>query len=224
MNNRKALLALAIILFMISACTKSAIENTVDALTPDIDPQEQVDNDGNNDQEEEADPVQEEEEEEVLGNLSAIVNTQEFNATRSIIGPYLVSSVNILDNGYLLNIFAVDLQLSANTTKFINIYVAGFDFNDLKVGSTFETANPFSLLGYEPGIFAIYGEDLNTEDEIDGYDTDALTEIYFEVTALDKEKQRISGKFNFIGTSEETETVFNVSDGEFIDVTYELNQ
>jgi len=221
MNKRKALLALAIILFMISACTKSAIENTVDALTPDIDPQEQVDNDGNKDQEEEADPVQEE---EVLGNLSAIVNTQEFNATRSIIGPYLVSSVNILDNGYLLNIFAVDLQLSANTTKFINIYVAGFDFNDVKVGSTFETANPFSLLGYEPGIFAIYGEDLNTEDEIDGYDTDALTEIYFEVTALDKEKQRISGKFNFIGTSEETETVFNVSDGEFIDVTYELNQ
>ncbi len=218
MNKRKVLLAFTIILIMLSACTKSAIENTVDALNPDIDPQEEVDTNDNNDQKEE------EEEEEVLGNLTAIVNTQEFNATRSIIGPYLVSSVNMLDNGYLLNIFAVDLQLSANTTKFINIYVAGFDFNDLKVGSTFETANPFSLLGYEPGIFAIYGEDLNTKDEIDGYDTDALTEIYFEVTALDKEKQRISGKFNFIGTSEDTETVFNISDGEFIDITYELNE
>jgi len=166
---------------------------------------------------EESEPIEEE-----LGNLTAKVNEIDFDATRSIIGPYLGANLAFLDNGYLLNIYAIDLQLSASRNKTILLYMAGFDFNELQVGSKFDTPNPFSIIALEPGAFAIYAEDLNLDDEIDGEGTDMIEELSIEITAINREERRISGIFSFLGVVEETTETFNVKNGIFTNVSYEI--
>ena len=55
---------------------------------------------------------EEEEAEAAIGNLTAVVNGQDFSATRLIVGPWLGASVSFTDNGYLFAISAVDWQPS----------------------------------------------------------------------------------------------------------------
>lgn len=202
MKKRQVMIFLSLCIVLLGSCSKGTVEDTIDGLTPDIETPE--------------------EEENILGSLTAKVNETDFNATRSIVGPYLGASVSILDNGYLLNIFAVDLQLSANRAQTIVLYVAGFDFDTLKADSKFDSPNPFSIVGLEPGAYAIYAEDLNTDDEVDGEGTHTIEGLSIKITAIDLEKQLISGEFSFNGTAEDTTTMFEITDGIFTDVTYEL--
>jgi len=205
-------LVLLILLIIFSSCAKSALENTVEALTPDIETPEEDDGEGN-----------EEEEGIPLSNLTAKVNDEDFDASKLITGPQIAAAVSFTNNGYFFIITAIDWQPSLKANQVILLSFFDFDFDDLDAGSKFDVPNPLAILSSEPGAYAAYAADLNTDDEIDGISTETIEEIYIEITAIDHENQLISGEFSFKGTAEDTTTTFEITEGVFTNVNYEIN-
>jgi len=165
----------------------------------------------------------EEENNEVIGSLTAKINGNEFTASRLIIGPTLAGNVTITDNGYFLNIVGIDPQISLNKQRGIGLHISGFNFDEIVAGATFNTPNIYSIAGLEPGAFAIYIEDDNTEDDNDGIVTEEIREISIEITSIDREKQLISGRFSFDAKKEEENFIYKVTEGIFTNITYDIN-
>lgn len=209
MKKINLLLLLSLCLIFLGSCSKSAIENVVDSLTPDIEtPEMEVE--------------VEEEEEEIIGAFTAKVNGDDFIASKSlelIDQEPVVAFLGKREGFYLFTIITFDVERGLKSPKLIQLSFFGANFEDVSVGTTYTTI-PGVIT--EPGAVALYGENENTDIEDGGIDSTKTEEISIEITAINRDKKLISGKFSFVVIDENTNTIFNITEGVFTDVAYEV--
>ena len=192
----------AILLFLLTSlfsCSKSSIENAIDKGQ-----------------------IEDSLGEEVIGDLTAKVNGENFKALK--IKEFIIGSITTSEELYVITIAAVDIESGAKNAKAMGLYMIGQDFNRVGEGKIYNTVvNDL----FTEGALAGYYNDINSEDD-DSDDSffgpEEIKEIYIKITALDREKQLISGEFNFKGSNKETEVLYVISDGEFTNIAYKFHE
>lgn len=195
MLKKHLVILLSFLLIVLSSCAKSAIENTVDTLTPD-----------------------KEITEENLNNFTAKVNGENFTASK-LIESLAVGNLTQYNSGYLMIIVAFDISTDIENPKAIELFLYGSNFADVTVGTKYNTVT--KPVFPEPGAFAVFLEDPNTNVDDDEISTENLDEILIEITNINREKKLISGTFSFIGRVENTNTTYSITDGEFQNISYQ---
>lgn len=193
---------LALLLMSFYSCSKSSIENAVDKLT-----------------EEQIEDILDE---ETIGSITAKVNGVNF--ATSNVKEFLIASVSISEEFYIITIVGVDAQSGTKNAKVMGLYMLGQDFNNVDTGKTYDTVLEDLFVD---GALAAYHENIDSDDD-DSDDSffgpNEIEEIFIKITALDREKKIISGEFNFKGTNEETGVFYEVTNGKFTDIAYEFHE
>ncbi len=198
--------ALTLLFFLLLiGCSPSSIEEAAEDLSA-----------------EELEEIIEEENQEQFGSFTAQVNGALFKTPN--LEDFARASISTSPTLYVVAISAIDIQEGITNAKVIALVIYGTDFNDFKVGAVFdEKSEDFISNGAGAGYAANSTND-NEDDDVGVFDNDELDEIYIKITGLDMEKQLFSGEFSFKGTNVDTNTEFNITDGVFTDIPFELQE
>ncbi len=136
---------------------------------------------------------------------------------------YLVASVATSKELYIFTIVGIDVEFGAKNAKVLELYTVGQNFNSIGKGKIYNAVvdNLFTK-----GALAAYRNNRNlNDDDSDNpfFGPKEIEEIFIKITAMNREKQLISGKFNFKGIKE-TGVFYEVTDGKFKNIAYEIQK
>lgn len=149
-------------------------------------------------------------------SLTATVNGNAFNAT---IQEFIGASIAEQSGFYAIALFGLEI-VSSNNAKGIALAMAGFDFDTVIAGKEWTMVQSDNGLEIAGGGYT-EGDIANGEN--DDIDTEETTEVFIRITSIDKENRIISGEFSFISSDEDTGTIYNVTDGVFTNIPYDMN-
>lgn len=148
-------------------------------------------------------------------DFTAKVNGKDFRTNK--VGVAAIINVNINQSG----IYAIGIAATVDVTKNvkgIGLVMIGSNFDQLSAGSTFDKIRENDTEGGS----AEYSEALGSNDE--DVDADTIENIFIKITTIDKDKKLISGEFNFVAIDEDTNKKYTVTDGQFKNIPYKLNE
>ncbi len=147
-------------------------------------------------------------------DFTAKVNGKDFRTNE--VGVSAKIDVNINQSGiYIIGIAAADITNTTNK-KGIGLLMVGSDFDQLSAGKTFDKVSEDDKEGGGAG----YSEDLGTSGvEVDA---DLIESIFIKITAIDKDKNLISGEFDFVVVDEDTNKKYTITNGKFTNIVYRL--
>ncbi|WP_209405381.1 hypothetical protein [Pseudozobellia sp. WGM2] len=231
---------LIFLLILLSACSKSAVENhledvfgeeIVDSKSDDHDQEsegEENQNDSSNEETDESD--NDEDEVTVTGKMTAKINGEDFE-TNNYEATDLISEIiqvkavieNYPDTEYVF-FYLIGFKITRYKPEkgfTISLFISFLDLDKFLVGTEYSTIHDQDNL-FDEGIQG----SVNHYDEenwgVEPLMTDTNEEVYLKINKIDYDKQIISGIFNYTAIDEETGLEYLVTEGIFTDIPLQI--
>jgi hypothetical protein len=206
---------------IVEGCGKSPIENAIEDLT-DANADDDTDTDENDENDnDDAGDDNDDDTEKPVPSVTAKINDVEFEATTLISQSLTGAQVSMQPFGFALSVTGQYIAQDLKSIKLMSISIYGTDFDELNADSAFNILTNIAV-PQAPGAFALYSEDPNVDLDDDEIGFFATEEIYVKITAIDKSSQLVSGEFNFVGIDDDTGERYEITDGVFTNLEYDI--
>lgn len=153
------------------------------------------------------------------GMITALVNGNPFEAVPEDRGVTTISAA-LQPSGVLftLTVAGIDLGNDISQGDALAVILVGTDFDEVNSGLTITNpvSNPLALQ-----FSGNYGVFQSGSGNFEDFDFDSSTG-FLKITAIDKENQIVSGEFEYNVTERNTGQVFQIRQGVFTDIQYEV--